>query len=294
MSNIYITALEYKRATTGQEITTLLGNLLRLSSAVSANGVALPTPATTVALNQYDIITIFDGSNSEQVEVTANTPQNSTSIPVSALQFSHAAGTLYCSDGTLGSLGEAIFIASATVESICEQPLLQATYAEDYTLRTPAAVINSDLQLWVRPRRFPVTAVSALSIETSVGDTITLDPAQAIIGSTQRLISVPVISALGSGGSLLQLRPPVDQTSSGFVNLTYTSGFVYTLLPWDIKQAAIWLTSDVLSDRLNSTGAAEYQVGSVRRTAFLRGDLTGDSALYKRAVSRLELYRRQK
>jgi hypothetical protein len=295
MSNTYITAFEYRRASTGQETNTLIGNLLRLSGGVTAGGTSLSvTPNTTGNLNQYDPIWIFDGANSEMVTVTANTGSGANTIPVTALQFNHAAGTTICGDGTMGSLGETIFMASANLEEITQQALIQATYSETYTLRTMDANINSDLQLTIRTRQFPVTAISALSIETNVSDTITLDPTQAVINSQQKLMSVPVISQIGNGPSQLVLRPPINQTSPGFVNLTYIAGFPYASMPWQYKQAAVLLTSVLLSDRANATGAAEYQMGKVKRTVYLRGDLSGESSLYKRAVKLLEPVTRER
>src|SRR6266699_1695830 len=165
MPNTYITPHEYKRATTGQEITSLLGNLLRLSSAVGAAGTTLPvTPNTTVNLAVNDPIWIFDGVSSEMVTVTATTASGASSIPVTALSYAHSTGVALCSDGTIGSLGQAIESASIEVENICRQPLLQATYTEELQLRTMTASINSDGALAIRPRRFPVQSISALSL----------------------------------------------------------------------------------------------------------------------------------
>src|SRR6266571_5111148 len=103
MPNTYITPHEYKRATTGQEITSLLGNLLRLSSGVSAAATSLPvTPNTTVNLAVGDPIWIFDGVSSEMVTVTATTNAGASSIPVTALVYNHSTNTALCSDGTIG------------------------------------------------------------------------------------------------------------------------------------------------------------------------------------------------
>ncbi len=295
MPNTYITPHEYKRATTGQEITSLLGNLLRLSSAVGAAGTTLPvTPNTTVNLAVNDPIWIFDGVSSEMVTVTATTASGASSIPVTALSYAHSTGVALCSDGATGSLGQAIESASIEVENICRQPLLQTTYPEELQLRTMAASINSDGALAIRPRRFPVQSISALSLGMDTSTLLAYDATQAIIPSNQRRITVPTLSAVsGSGGnSLLNIFPPLRQNSPGYVQFTYVAGFAYASLPWDIKQACIWLTSDLLSDRINLAGAADTQMGQVKYTFFLRGDLSGETALYKRAVAKLVPYTR--
>lgn len=294
-NNTYITPFEYKRATTGQETTSLLGNLLRLSSGVSASGTSLPvTPNTTVNLAVYDPIWIFDGASSEMVTVTATTASGASSIPVTALAYAHSTGTALCSDGTNGSMGESIFSASAEVENICLQPLIQATYTETLQLRTMAASINSSGTLAIRPRHFPVTSISALSLGADVSTLLTYDATQAIIPSNQRRITVPTLLSSGgsSSNSLVNIFPPFNQTSPGYVEFTYVSGFAYASLPWDIKQACIWLTSNLLSDRLNPTGAAETDMGQVKYIAYMRGDTSGESTLYKKAVAKLVPYTR--
>lgn len=297
MTSTYITPFEYKRAASGgasQELASLTGNLLRLSSGVSVGAVSLPvTPNTTVNLAIDDPVWIFDGVNSEVVTVTATTASNAAAIPVTTTAFAHGAKVVVCSDGTNGSIGETLFLASAEVDAITQQAsLLQATYIETYNLRTMDANINSDGQLTIRTRQFPVTAISALSIETSVNAITTLDPAQAIIASQQKLIGVPVIAQIGAGPSQLILQPPLNQQSAGEINLTYTAGFA--ILPWEYKQACILLASNLLSDRLNPTGAAEYQSGTVKTTVYLRGDLSGETSLVKRAIKLLEPVTRER
>lgn len=55
--------------------------------------------------------------------------------------------------------------------------------------------------------------------------------------------------------------------------------------------AAVWVVADLLSQRLNPTGAAEYQLGKRRVTQRQRGDLVGDSILLLRAHDALQPYR---
>lgn len=292
--NLYISVFDYKNAPTGQETASLLGNLLRVSTGgVAQGGTSLPvTPNTTMQLNQYDTITIFDGSSSESVQVTANTASGASSVPITATAYAHAAGTPLCSDGVSGSLAQAIIEGSAHVERYCEQELLAATYSETLYLRTMDANVTNDGSLSIRPMHFPVSAVSALSIQTSVATVIQLDATQAILQAKARLIKVPVVKQQGTGASLLQQYAPLDQTAEGWVTFTYTAGYTYASLPWDIKQAAILLTSNVLSDRQNPSGAADQRLGQKQLTMYLRGDQSGETTFEKRAYQLLERYKR--
>lgn len=290
MANTYLTVHDYLRAITGQETSSLLGNLMRLSGAVIVGATSLPvTPNTTVNLSVNDPITIFDGASSEVVTVTSATAAGASSIPVTATQYAHASATSLCSDGTQGSLAQAIIDGSANVERICNQALLQATYTDTLPLMTTRAMIDNNQQLIVRPRQFPATAVSSASIEYSASNSMTIDASQAIIESPQRLVKFPVVKSVGSGNNYMLFQYLAPNTA-GSVVLSYTAGFVYSALPAAIRRAAAWLTSDILSDRSNPTGAADFTEGKVSRAAFLRGDLTGESVLYKRARKELSPY----
>lgn len=293
--NLYISPFEYQKAPTGQETASLLGNLLRVGTGgVALGATSLPvTPNTTVALNQYDNITIFDGSSSEVVQVTATTASGASSVPITATQYAHAAGTPLCSDGASGSLAQAIIEGSAHVERYCDQELLAATYSETLYLRTMDANVTNDGSLSIRPMHFPITAVSALSIQTSVATVITLDATQAILQSKARLVKVPVVKQQGTGASLLQQYQPIGQTTEGWVSITYTAGYAYSALTWDIKRAATLLTSNVLSDRQNESGAADVRLGQKQLTMYLRGDQSGETTFEKRAYQLLERYKRE-
>ncbi len=295
MTNLYLTPIEYMKAPTGQETASLIGNLLRVDiGGVTQGGTSLPvTPNTSVALNDYDNLYIFDGGNSEVVQVTAATSVNAASVPISATLYAHSAGVIVLSDGVSGSLGEALVEGSAHLERHTEQPLLATTYTnETLRLRTMEAAITSDGSLHFRPRQWPITAVSGLAILLRSGSTLTLDATQCIISSRAHSVDVPIISTTSGGMNLMGALPPLTQLDQAWIQVTYTAGFVYTNLPWDIKQAAIMLTSDVLSDRRNATGAALTRLGKQQIEAYLRGDTTGQNALVKRAYSLLAKYNR--
>ena len=62
-------------------------------------------------------------------------------------------------------------------------------------------------------------------------------------------------------------------------------------MPYDIQQAAIWVTSDMLSQRANPTGAAEVALGKRTHVFRQRGDTVGDSILLLRAHDALQPYK---
>jgi len=98
--NTYISWFDWQRTTTGLEWSSIVGNTGRIGGVASIGATSLSvTPALTVLINQYDLITIFDGSSSETVQATAVANIGATSIPVAATAFTHGAGTPYCTDG---------------------------------------------------------------------------------------------------------------------------------------------------------------------------------------------------
>jgi len=292
-SNSYLSAHDYKRATTGQEIASILGNLLRIGpGAVVQGATSLPvTPNTTIALNAYDPVTIFDGSNTEVVQVgSAGASIGSSAIPLMVgAQFGHAAGTSCCSDGTQGSLAEAILEGSAEVERICRQPLLLATYTDLLPLLSMRAAVDNGSRLLLRPRQSPVASVSAITIYFTPTSTLNLNTSQATIDSTGKTIDISALDTVQSGNNnALYFLNYLDNTTPGDVGVTYTAGFAYSALPLYIRRAAVLLVSDILSMRINPIGAAELKQGQVMYTTYLRGDLSGESANIKQARKLLQ------
>lgn len=292
-SNSYLSAHDYRRATTGQEIASILGNLLRIGPGAVAQGATnLPvTPNTTIALNAYDPVTIFDGSSTEVVQVgSAGAVVGSPSIPLlSGVQFGHVAGTSCCSDGVEGSLAEAILEGSAEVERICRQPLLLATYTDLLPLLSMRAAVDNGSRLLLRPRQSPAASVSAITIYFTPNSTLALNTSQATIDSTGKTIDISALDTVQSGNNnALYLLNYLDNATPGDVGVTYTAGFAYLSLPLYIRRAAVLLVSDVLSDRLNPAGAALTRQGQLQQETYLRGDLSGESALWKRARKLLQ------
>lgn len=297
MSNIYLDPYVYQRAATGHDTTTLVANLCRIASPGTTQGAtSIPlTAPTTTLLNIFDQVYVFDGASSEIAIVTATTTQGATSIPVQALQYAHSAGVPLCSDGSTGSLAQAITDASTDLEDYCRQSLFQATYSnETLPLRSMRAAITRNGQLVVHPKHTPVTAISSISLLIQGLTTVTLSTNYAQLDADGLVLTMTQLSS-SSGSSTFwgAFSPPAQPTTPGFVQLSYTAGFLYSAMPADVRQAAIWLTSDLLSDRRNPTGAAEVQQGKTHLVTKLRGDLTGESTLVTRAHARLNRYRQR-
>jgi hypothetical protein len=297
MPNIYIDHFTYQRSPSGLESASLLGNSMRLSLAgvVGANSLTV-TPPTTVTLNQDDRITIFDGPNSEIVTVgAAGAVVGATSIPCSPLQFAHATRTPCCSDGILGSLADQIIDASAELEAIAYQSLFQATYTNE-VLQLPsmdASITNRNI-LAFRPKHIPVTAITSIVLSQIQGSATTFDATQAFIDASQQYVKVPVLNGTSQGGQVVFWpQQPMNRTADQWLTISYTAGFAPSALPADIRDAAVLLTSDILSRRYNPTQADQLTENRKTLVAVLRGDFSGQSLFYKQAKRKLSKYTRK-
>jgi len=291
MSNAYLSVHEYLNRVTGLSTSALVGNVMRCGAVAQGATSLTVTPVLTVALNQYDQVTILDGANSEVLIVgSAGAIVGASNIPVSATQYAHNAGTSCCSDGTSGSLAEAIIEGSASLESITRQALLQATYTlEMLPMPTTRAWVDSSRQLTIRPRQFPVQSVSAVNVLYGMA-TLNLDVTNALIDSIGRMVTFSTLSTTGGGNTLPFSGGGLSQATDGFIQMTYSAGYAYSALPSIIKRACTLLVSDILADVFNPTGAASVQMGKRNVAQYLRGDLSGESALVKQARHWLRLY----
>ena len=292
--NTYLDAITYTKAATGLTLSPMYGNLGRIS-ACAQGATSLTVTALSTALSQYDEVYLFDGPNSETLQVGAGgAAQNATSIPLATgTQYVHSGGQVYCTDGTQGSLGQVLFEASRWLEDICYQSLYQATYtSEALPLPTPRAAIDNQGGLAFRPLHFPVTALSAMSIATSNGSAISYDTTEAQIDSLQRLVSVPVLKPLNTGQQNLtsQFSPSLSRSQKAMLTITYTAGFAAGALPWVITRAATLLASDFFGQLENPVGADQVAQGKRNVTFTLRGDTTGESLLVKQAKQVLSRY----
>lgn len=293
--NLYISWFDWQRTTSGLEWASLVGNTGRISAVTQgATTLSLLAPLT-VALSAYDVVTLFDGSNSETVTMSSPASVGSTSLSISATASAHSSGTPYCTDGILGSLADQISKASQQLETICRQSLFASTYTnEKLALPTMRAAIDNQFALHFRPRHWPIQSLTALSITTVPGNTISYDPTQVIIDSDKQICSMPNMQPLpmaGSGQGPYPIWNVPSRYRQAQVTITYTAG--YSIMPADVIEAAVLLTSDILAKRLNPVGAPDISSGDRHISAVLRGDNSGESLLYKRALGILNNYMMQ-
>ena len=295
MVNCYISQFDYLRSPSGLESASLLGNSMRISTLALAGAVSFTvTPVTTVQLNLYDRITIFDGPNSEVVIVAGTTNAGSGNIGIQApgLQFQHAAGTPCCSDGVLGSLADQIVDASAWLESeFTFQALFQATYTgEILPLPSMQASFDNQNMLVFRPKHFPVTAVSSIVLSTLQSNPVTFDATQAFIDANQQTVRVPSLRASGAS-QVFYPNQYMSRNRNMWLTIGYTAGYQVSAMPPDIRQAVILLVSAILSRRQNPTGADQIDFADKRLVATMRGDTTGESLLVKEARKKVSRYK---
>lgn len=296
MTNTYIDVITYMNAPTGLQLAAQVGNSGRLATTAQGANSLVPIAPTTVALNQYDALYITDGPNSEVLQVgSGGAPIGSISIPLQAnTAFAHAGGTAYCTDGTQGSLGQAIFEASQWLEDICHQALWSTAYTgEILTMPTMRASIDNQQNLHFRPRHFPVITLTSVSLKTNNQYSVSYDPSQAIIDADQQTVDLPVLAVLssGQGSGVSQWFPlPFNRQANAWITLAYTAGYAVGAMPWAVTRAAQLLISDLLSSLENPIGADEIQQNKRRVTFTLRGDTSGESLLYKQAERLLGPY----
>lgn len=301
MSSTYIDCFQYQKQPTGLTVTlsNYIGNIGRIGTTAKGATTLTVSPVTTVALAQYDTLYIFDGPNSEQVQVNAATGTGASSIPlITGTQFAHAAGTPYCSDGTSGSLGTQIFTASQWIEDdICFQALWATTYTgEILTMPTMRAALDNQGNLHFRPRHFPITALSSVTIQTNAFNQIAYDQTQAIIDSDQQTVDLSPLAVLSTApnSQVIQSSPwlwgQFTRGTTGWVTLTYTAGFAVGALPYPIQRACALLTSECFVQLENPMGADSIQQNKRNVTFVVRGDTTGETLLVKQAKSLLSKY----
>lgn len=295
MTNTYTDCIAYQKAPTGLVLDSFIGNIGRMSAAV-AGATSITVPATTVALVHYDAVYVFDGPNSEVLIVGASGAiVGATSIPLEApTQYAHVAGTPYCTDGSDGSLGEQIFTASKWIEEeICFQALWSTTYTgEILTAPTMRAALDNQCNLHFRPRHFPISALSAITVKTNALNATPYDPTQAIIDADQQTVDLALQAVISSQSSQTSpwLSTSLTRSSNAWITITYTAGYAVGSLPRPIARACTLLVSDLFTPLENPVGASAIQQNKRRVEFSPRGDVSGESALYKEAVKLLGPY----
>ncbi|HKT40519.1 MAG TPA: hypothetical protein VJR48_19260, partial [Ktedonobacterales bacterium] len=191
-----------------------------------------------------------------------------------------------------GSLAETILRASAWMEGYCQQgtaadrSLYALSRTEQWGMPGSRAWIDRDVIAVVRPGHFPVQSVSSLTLDQGEVGAFALDVAQAQLPSDGRLIEVPLFAGIDP---LLAL----SRSLRTWISVTYVGGITPGALPYDLTQACIWVTSELLAERRNPSGAARIRQGKFELQARPWGDRSGDSTLLLQAKAALEPYRAQ-
>lgn len=297
MANTYLTVYDYLNTPTGQQTVTLVGNTWRFAAQQNAGASSLSVPGSAVQqqINAYDTVYIFDGASSETVQASALVTQDSTAIPlVTPTQYQHNAGVACCTDGVGGSLAAQLFTASAWIEDICHQSLVVSTYSgEILSMPTLRASFDEQYILWFRPRHFPITALSAISIQTQPTNAVAYDPTQAGIDGDRQLVQISNLQPI-PGNQQQAPYPfppgsrPWSRNAKATLTITYSSG--YSPIPYPVQRAAILLTNELLGLPSNPIGSDQINEGDRSVIFAIRGDTSGESALIKKARGLLQPY----
>ena len=296
----YLAIGDFLRAATNQETASLLGLNTALASSVTAGATTLPV-ASSVGWAAGPAW-LLDGPWSEMAQVVGAPDGATLTLAAPGLAQAHSADVSLSQAGVSGALAETILRASAWIENYCRQgtPGDRSLYAlprvERWGLPGPRAWLEPDGALALRPGRFPIQAVTALSIESSPGAALALDVTQIELPSGGRLIEVPASALTGVGLSGAAPWPSglasVARGGRGWLSLSYSGGPATPgAPPYDLRQACIWVVSELLAQRRNPSGAAAVKLGGFELQARPRTDPTGDSILLLHAKAALQAYR---
>ena len=283
----YLDIGEYLRAATNQETASLVGLNTTLTAGVVAGATALAVVAS--AGWAPGPLWLLDGPYSETVQVTTAPDGVTLTLAAPGLTQPHSAGVSASQAGTAGALGEIILRASAWAENYCRQgaPGSRSLFAlprvERWSLPSARAWREPDGGLTVRPSRFPTQTISSLTVETSPGSSVALDVTQLELTASGALIEAPA-------AALAAIIAPAS-SARAWVTLGYTGGVTPGAVPGELRQALVWIVSDLLAQRRNPSGAASVRMGRFELQARPREDPTGDSLLLLHAKAALQPWR---
>ncbi len=298
-SSAYLDVPAYLRAATNHETASLLGLATTIggSSTVAAGTTSLPVASSTGWASGP--LWLLDGPSSEVCQVIASADGTHVTLAAPGTQFDHVPGVSASQGGASGALAETILRASAWIENYCRQgsgatdrSLFAIPRSERWGMPSLRAYLDRDGVLVIRPGHFPIQSIASVAVELGQGQSVTLDATQAELPSSGRLIELPHrLWSTPSPGQLLVLENGLSRGRRQWVTLTYTAGLTPSAVPYDIQLACVWVTSELLAERRNPTGAASMRQGKFQLDARLRGDTSGDSILLLQAKHALDPYR---
>jgi hypothetical protein len=225
-------------------------------------------------------------------QVTGSADSTHLTLAAPGTLWPHAPGVSISQAGAAGSLAETILRASAWMEGYCQQgtagdrSLYALSRTERWGMPGTRAWIDRDVIAVVRPGHFPVQSISALTLDQGESGVFALNVAQVRLPSDGRLIEAPLLAGIDP---LLAL----SRSLRTWISVTYVGGVTPGALPYDLAQACVWVTSELLAERRNPSGAARIRQGKFELQARPWGDRSGDSTLLLQAKAALEPYRAQ-
>ncbi len=302
----YIDVAGYQQTPHGQEIASLLG----LSTTTGPLGGATTQPAGTTALVVVSTsanaswtagpLWLLDGPYSEIVTVTASPDSTHLTLAAPGTAFAHAPGVSVSQAGANGCLAQVILRAGGWIENYCQQgasggdrSLFAVPRSERYAMPTMRAYLDRDSVLAIMPGHFPVQSVSSVAIELGQGQSLALDATQLELPTSARVVEFPYLvqGGVSVGMQMFLDMQGLSRSRRQWATISYLGGLSPDNVPFDVEQAAVWVTSDLLSQRQNPTGAAELSLGKRHLVQRQRGDVVGDSILLLRAHDALQPYR---
>ncbi len=291
-TSAYLDVLGYLRAATNQETASLLGLNTTLGGATTLAAGAVSLPVASSSGWAAGPLWLLDGPWSEVAQVTGSADSTHLTLAAPGTRWPHAPGISISQTGVAGSLAETILRASAWLEGYCQQgttadrSLYALSRTEQWGMPGARAWIDRDVIAVVRPGHFPVQSVSALTLDQGEVGSFALDVAQVRLPADGRLIEVPLLAGVDP---LLTL----SRSRRAWIGVTYTGGVMPDAPLYDLAQACIWITSELLAKRRNPSGAARIRQGKFELQARPWGDRSGDSTLLLQAKAALEPYRAQ-
>ncbi len=294
--NAYLDIGDVLRAAINQETASLLGLNTTLTTGASVGALTLTVASSTGWA--AGPVWLLDGPYSEVAQITGAPNGTTLTLAAPGIAYTHAAGVSISQAGTAGALAETILRASAWIENYCRQgtqndrSLFALARVERLSMPSLRAWLEPDGALVVRASHFPIQSVTALSVETTPGATLAIDTAQIEAPSMGRLLEVPASALSGVSGAASTCSPALTRSGRAWLNLSYTGGPATPgATPYDLRQACLWVVSDLLAQRRNPTGAAAVRMGSFELQARPRADPTADSILLAQAKAALQVYR---
>lgn len=306
----YIDIAGYQQAPHGQETASLLGlSTTTGGSTTQAAGTTSLVVASASGNASWvaGAAWILDGPTSEVVTVTGSADGTHLTLAAPGTQFAHAPGVSVSQAGSAGCLAATILRACGWIENYCQQgassgsgasagdrSLFALSRTERWGMPSMRAYLDRDRVLAIMPGHFPVQSVSAVAVEFGQGQSLTLDASAAEVQTTGRLVELPYLlqSGVTLGAQLFLDTRGLSRGLRQWATIAYVGGpCAVGNVPYDIEQAAVWVVSDLLSQRQNPTGASEIRLGKRDLVQRQRGDVVGDSILLLRAHDALEPYR---